>query len=60
MGFLSQAFGLGDGGDQESDKHVPPTRRQPPDKDEKERIRKHYEEQEEELGKDEPRDGKIF
>lgn len=60
MGFFSQAFGLGNGGDQESDSHVPPSRWEKPDKAEKERIRKHVEEQEDELGKDEPRDGKLW
>lgn len=67
MGFLENIFGLS-GGDQESDSHVPPSRWTPPDKAEKERIRKHKEEEEakqtdeerDRANRDEPRDGKLW
>lgn len=71
MGFLDIfAHGLGasssGGGDQESDSHVPPSRRKPPDRAEKERIRKHVEDQEKDMTPEEqeranrPPDGRVW
>jgi hypothetical protein len=68
MGFLGGIFGQGLGAsNQENDSDVPPSRRQPPDKAEKERIRKHVEKEErkqtpeeQERAKPPPRDGKIM
>lgn len=62
MGFFSQAFGLngGNGGGQDRPADLPPERSRKVPKTEKEAIKKHLEEQEEEMGKDEPRDGKLW
>jgi hypothetical protein len=65
MGLFSQAFGLsggGNGGGADRPADLPPPRERRPGKQEKEAIKRHYEEQEQEQNDnpEPPRDGRLW